>query len=422
MNEQQAFKAIRNAIRLENLSESLAVPTSKQLRLIFNELASQFRRMPPGNIEREIWYRQQMLRTADMFIPLSQEAYGTMSEAMREEATHQMAHAQAYMDIAREIPANEAAIIAPQDGINLLGGPQTGNVQFTRQQLVTIADDTQVLGDRLGDLFRPDLDGNGKHGKWIEQNINLIDKKVKTGFLTGMTSDQIAATMPALGREAIRRNKAIARTAVMDMSARSQEALWAANSDRVKGWEFDATMDNRVCERCAPWDGQFSETRGRLPTTPIHVNCRCRVLPLTATEMALRKTDGPQRRSIVELVKAPSKEEAMRIARLKPNVKAVRAYSGQVRVKGKKYWRVVEDVEKPGTPLTMGEFLQQASPPTQEQVLGSAKRRRKFMQLISGNENRPPITADRALKEVVEWKPTVTRKPRMSMEMRLEIA
>ena len=198
MNEQQGFQAIRNAIRLENLAESLAVPVSKQLRVIFNELASQFRRMPPGNLEREIWYRQQMLRTADMFIPLSQEAYADMSEALREEVTHQMAHAQAYMDIAREIPANEVAIVAPQDGISLTPaagqgpvGQQLGNVQFTRQQLVTIAEDTQVLGDRLGDLFRPNLDSKGKHGKWIEQNINLIDKKVKTGFLTGMTSDQI---------------------------------------------------------------------------------------------------------------------------------------------------------------------------------------------------------------------------------------
>lgn len=421
MNERQAFAAIRNAIRLENLSASLAAPVSKQLREIFDELGEQFRlQMPSGNIERELWYRQQRLRIADMLAPLSQEAYADLSSALGEEVQRQMDYAQSYLEAAADIPENQLAIIAPQDGVSVLR--DTSKVQFTRQQLATIAEDTQVLGDRLGDLFRPSLDSAGKAGKWIEQNIGLIDRKVKTGFLTGMTNDQIAATLPGLGREAVARNKAIARTAVMDMSARSQEALWAANSDRIKGWEYDATMDNRVCDICAPWDGEFKEARGQLPVVPLHVNCRCRVLPLTATELALREKEGPQRRSVVELVNAPSKEAAIAQAKLKPGAKEARAYAKQVTVKGKKYWRVAVDIERKGGPLTMGEFLKQATPETQKQVLGSEKRRSQFLKLVAGSDRRPPISPERALKEVVEWRPTVSRKPRMSAQMRLDIS
>lgn len=421
MNEQQAFRAIRNTIRLEHLSDDLANTVGPELREVFRELGEQFKAMPPGNIEREIWYRQARQRIASVFVPLNNEMRDELMQRLDSEVVDQMKFAESYLNDAAGDAAERAAVVAPQGGVSVLEG--TSKVQFTRQQLHTIAESTTVLGDRLGDLFRPSLDKGGKWGKWIEQNIGLIDRKVKTGFLTGMTSDQIAATLPGLGREAVRRNKAIARTAVMDMSARSQEALWQANSDVIKGWEFDATMDNRVCDECAPWDGEFKQTRGQLPTTPLHINCRCRVLPLSASEMLLRKEDGPQRRSVVELIDAPSKEAAIAKAKLKPGVKAARAYASQVKgPDGRKYWRVAEDIVKSDKPLTMAEFLKQASPATQQQVLGSEKRRSEFLKLIRGTGGRPPISPDRALKEVTEWRPTVTRRPRLSAQMKLDIS
>jgi hypothetical protein len=250
----------------------------------------------------------------------------------------------------------------------------------------------------------------------------MIDTKVKAGFLTGQTNEQIAAQIPGFGAEAIRRNKAIARTAVMDLSAKAQEAFWEANSDVVQGWEVDSTMDNRVCEKCAPWDGEFNKDRNRLPTFPLHINCRCRVLPLSKTEMLLREEEGPQRRSVVELIEAPSKEEAIALAKAKPGVVAARAYAGQVKVNGKKYWRVAKDIVQKDHPLTMGEFLRQASPQTQLQVLGSKKRVSKFLGWIGGKDGNTPISPDLALKRVVEWKPTVSRQPRLSAEMKLEIS
>jgi hypothetical protein len=424
MNERQAYLAIRNAIRLENLSDDIAQKVAPALRAIFNELGDQFRRMPPGNLEREIWYRQQRLRIADLLAPLSREMGTELRQRLGEEVAQQMHYAQSYLRIAGEDPANFVAAAAPQDGVSLSldgGAPALGQPQFTRTQLNAITQDVKVMGERLEDLFEPVI-GRGEVGPWIRQNLNMIDRKVKTGFLTGQTNEQIAAQIPGFGAEAIRRNKAIARTAVMDLSAKAQEAFWEANSDVVQGWEVDSTMDNRVCERCAPWDGEFNKDRNRLPTFPLHINCRCRVLPLTKTEMLLREEEGPQRRSVVELIEAPSKEEAIALAKAKPGVVAARAYAGQVKVNGKKYWRVAKDIVQKDHPLTMGEFLRQASPQTQLQVLGSKKRVSKFLGWIGGKDGNTPISPDLALKRVVEWKPTVSRQPRLSAEMKLEIS
>jgi hypothetical protein len=442
MNERQAYLAIRNAIRLENLSDDIAQKVAPALRAIFNELGNQFRRMPPGNLEREIWYRQQRLRIADLLAPLSREMGTELRQRLGEEVAQQMHYAQSYLRIAGEDPANLVAAAAPQDGISMSptagmtgsyggdglsftpgsgGGASVGRPQFTRTQLHAITQDVKVMGERLEDLFEPVI-GRGEVGPWIRQNLKMIDTKVKAGFLTGQTADQIAAQIPGFGAEAIRRNKAIARTAVMDLSAKAQEAFWEANSDVVQGWEVDSTMDNRVCEKCAPWDGEFNKDRNRLPTFPLHVNCRCRVLPLTKTEMLLREEEGPQRRSVVELIEAPSKEEAIALAKAKPGVVAARAYAGQVKVDGKKYWRVAKDIVQKDHPLTMGEFLRQASPQTQLQVLGSKKRVSKFLGWISGKDGNTPMSPDLALKRVVEWKPTVSRQPRLSAEMKLEIS
>jgi hypothetical protein len=303
MNERQAYLAIRNAIRLENLSDELARKVAPQLRAVFDELSRQFRRLPPGDIQREMWYRQQKLRIADMLVPLSIEMRNQLTAALGEEVGRQMHYAEQYLRIAGEDSANLVAVAAPQDGISVSptagmtggyggdglsfnpgasGAFSAGRPQFTRTQLNAITQETRVMGERLEDLFEPQI-GKGDMGPWIRQNVNVIDRVVKTGFLTGQTNEQIAQMLPGSSREALARNKAIARTAVMDLSANANEAFWSANSDVIKGWEVDSTMDNRVCEKCAPWDGEFRKQRSQLPAVPIHVNCRCRVLPLTAT-------------------------------------------------------------------------------------------------------------------------------------------
>ena len=99
---------------------------------------------------------------------------------------------------------------------------------------------------------------------FINTQIERIDKVVKKGFLSGETNDEIARNLRTASNAAIRDSKAIARTAVMDMSHRAHYREWDANSDRIVMWEFDATMDYRVCPRCYPNDGERAKTRSAL--------------------------------------------------------------------------------------------------------------------------------------------------------------
>jgi SPP1 gp7 family putative phage head morphogenesis protein len=401
VNEQQAYLAIRNAIRLENLSVETAAKIAPELARIFGWVTEQLRRLPAASLERELAYRQMQQQLASIFRPTNDHFYSELRGMLDGEVYRQMVYAQDFLKVAEVTPARNAIAELPKDGIGVsLDGKAFTGFEFTRTQMTALARETEVLGVSLERLFGAD----GEQSAWIKDNVKLIDQTVKRGFLLGNTNEQIAAELPGAGRVARARNKAIARTAVMDMSANAQEAFWDANKSVIAGWEFDASMDNRVCPLCAPWDGRTAVKREALPATPVHVSCRCRVLPLTETELLLRKEQGPQRRSVIELIEADSKEAAIAKARLAPNVVGARAYANQVKVNGKRYWRVAKDIQQPDHPLTMGEFLKQASPATQAQVLGSNKARGQFMRLVIGTKDTPPLTPDEALRRVTDFK------------------
>ena len=201
---------------------------------------------------------------------------------------------------------------------------------------------------------------------------------VSRGFLVGETNQEIAKNLRTVGAARARAEAdTIARTAVMQMSADAQGQFWDANSSVIAGWEFDASMDFRVCPLCAPWDGRTAVQRKDLPSTPVHPNCRCTRLPLTETELLARQREGPQRRTVVDLV--PYDGKASKPAETSNS----RVYARPVTVDGKRYWRVARDIKQPGHPLTMAEFLRDASPAAQKNVLGAGGAK-KFNRLVDG--------------------------------------
>jgi SPP1 gp7 family putative phage head morphogenesis protein len=410
VNEQQAYLAIRNAIRLEDLGVRTAAEITPELTRIFRWLGDQIRALPGGEIEREMEYRGMRQQIASIFRPVNAQFYVELRQALGEESYRQVRFAQDYLRIAEAGESNRAssnpsikeALSTPViDSGGALGGASATPVQISRTQLQALTRETKVLGQRLETLFGIDTD----ESLWIKDNIKLIDQTVKRGFLLGQTNEQISRDLAIAGKTSRSRAHAISRTAVMDMSANAQEEFWQANNGAIAGWEFDASMDNRVCPLCAPWDGRTAPSRGDLPGTPVHISCRCRVLPLTETELLLRQEGGPQRRSVIELVEAKSKEEAIAIAKAGKNVTGARAYAKQVKVNGRKYWRVAKDIEQPGHPLTMGEFLAQATPQTKAAVLGSKKQADRFSKMVSDRgKSTTPMTPDEALRRVTDFR------------------
>jgi len=393
LTEDQAFEAIKNAIRLENLSRETAATVTKQLLEVFEEAKRMISRIDSGDPLREQRLRQVLQQLAPLFRGPNDRLYLELTKALRDEVENQAYWAEKFLDVAeRNVELQPVGVgIAPAIG----QGPvnQIFRAGVTRAQLLALTDEVEVLGETLGVLFGVTND----ESHFINTQIKRIDTIVKKGFLAGETNDEIARNLRVASNAAIRDSRAIARTAVMDMSHRAHYREWDANSDRIVMWEFDATMDYRVCERCYPNDGKRAKTRSALinktSSVPVHPNCRCSILPLTRTELALEKEemkDG-MTQSIVEVNKRKSDARG-------------RVYKtpARVEVNGKrvKMTKSSRDIEaQPGKRVTMADFIAQTTPDTRRQVLGVV-RAKEFEYLVNDNSGPKRKDLDQVLREV----------------------
>lgn len=75
------------------------------------------------------------------------------------------------------------------------------------------------------------------------------------------------------------RTQMIARTEILRSSNQGSLAVYEANKDVLRGWEWITAHDDRVCPECGPMDGKFFEFGSGESPPPLHVNCRCSAAP-----------------------------------------------------------------------------------------------------------------------------------------------
>ena len=384
MNERQAFQAIRNAIRLENLSKRIAAKVTPLLLEAFKEVQQGVSRINSGDLLREQRLRQLIAQLAPVFRGPNDRLYLELTSALREEVMEQAYFAEKFLNIAARNPAlpTVGLALAPAIGQGPVAQVLGGSV--TRTQLIAVADDAEVLGKTLGELFG--VTGDESH--FINTQLKRIDKTVKTGFLTGQTNDEIARSLVSASNAAIRDSRAIARTAVMDMSQRAHERFWDANSEQIVLWEYDATMDYRVCPLCYPNDGKRRKNRKDLPKVPVHPNCRCRVLPLTKTALELEKDE----------MKEGMETTIVEVNRKRRDARG-RIYKTKTKVDGTKMIKSAREIKtERGKRPTMADFIAQTTPDTRDAVLGKV-RAREF-EYLTTDASGPQVDIQKALMTV----------------------
>ena len=67
MNEQQAYMAIRNAIRLENLGRDVAAKVTPELVAVMKQVRELISALPAEDLLRDMTYRRVLLQIAPLF-------------------------------------------------------------------------------------------------------------------------------------------------------------------------------------------------------------------------------------------------------------------------------------------------------------------------------------------------------------------
>jgi SPP1 gp7 family putative phage head morphogenesis protein len=372
VDERQAFLAINNMLRLENLSAQMVKGIVPQLREIYKELQAQISRWPEGDIERQLRARQLLRQVQEFMRTPNQMLWEQIREGLGQEVANQVewAHRYAIIGPTQEVNAAQRAVAAGMPGQYSAWVEPS---QFTREMLVAITQDTEVLGHKLDRWF-----GDGLFGK---SQVKRIDSIVKAGFLTGQTNEEIAKALDAALNRGISEARAIAQTAVMDMADKAHFEFWAANDDVIDAYRWDANFDYRVCPICAYWDGQERETIAEFPKTRVHPNCHCQILPITK---AMRLLDDEGDRQMVVI--GAKKDEAWksRVERDGGTITRQKDYKTKVKVDGKRELKTAVGIRPGSGRMTMGDFLYYAPWETQVKVMGKT-RAMEFMRMVQGD-------------------------------------
>lgn len=124
------------------------------------------------------------------------------------------------------------------------------------------------------------------------QFFNVWDSSVRTGYMTGQTTQEIVRNVmgsPARDAQVVKtgslqglRNSVVAntRTALQSFAVETRNAVYKQNEDLFDGYKWLATLDRRSCLVCGELDGKIFRNLDEIKTMPpIHLNCRCVIVP-----------------------------------------------------------------------------------------------------------------------------------------------
>ncbi len=147
------------------------------------------------------------------------------------------------------------------------------------------------IDTKYGMTYKSYLDG-------IEEGLyNTWDTAVRTGYLTGQSTNQIVRnvmgkagkigeiTEPGTIQRLRNSVYANTRTALQSFANETMQRVYSQNEQYFGDGESDykyeylATLDSRTCIVCGECDGKLYKTLNDCPPVPQHRGCRCVILP-----------------------------------------------------------------------------------------------------------------------------------------------
>ena len=120
---------------------------------------------------------------------------------------------------------------------------------------------------------------------WESKRIDLVGGLIRSGFMTGRTSNQIASDIAGKNGFIDRQNKtsikAMVRTATNNVSNVARQKTNEANSDIIRAYKIRATLDDRTSSTCRGFDGLVVKLSDDFkPMPPFHIQCRTTTIPI----------------------------------------------------------------------------------------------------------------------------------------------
>jgi SPP1 gp7 family putative phage head morphogenesis protein len=135
------------------------------------------------------------------------------------------------------------------------------------------------------------------------------DSAVRTGYLSGQTSQQIVKTVIGVAGtgtiSSLRKSlEANTRTMLQSFADVARREVFRENDNLFSGYKVLATLDLRTCLICGTFDGKTYKSLDDIPILPVHLNCRCVLIPIISGysdvqyEGERAAMDGPEKGNV----------------------------------------------------------------------------------------------------------------------------
>ena len=411
MTPEQAKLLVRNQFRLLDLSKLAVKRGDDALTQAIINAARLIQSLPSETLLREQAWKAMLPRVQALFDQATPAMGRELIAVMTAEIEQQVNFAAAYIKPGQhtvQLEWSEKSSINGQSLAGQLAGPPQaspgfalgssnstppwateatmGGTTFTVKvppEISGVVKRPKIAGVDLARTYGLSVDASGEilalgteRSGLARFLVQSVDRRVRAGFLAGETTESIAQNLVVdsvrsglnLGPTAMKLKQdaiAVARTGLLDLANRVHEEVWDANEldgdgkKQIVAYVFDSSNDSRACPTCVALDGKEGP-RDEIPRPPIHPQCRCQKLPVSRTEMELRKSgeglrDTPG--SAVELVapsempkRLPGETQKEWLRRLnKESDDGVRWYQTTKSVNGQTWYQRARDLQKPGT-------------------------------------------------------------------------
>lgn len=157
---------------------------------------------------------------------------------------------------------------------------------------------SKIPQERISDILKSEL-SQTRTLEYIGGIIKQVKTELITGIILGKSTKEIGNAIQSTTGTAGWRARAIARTAMTEVSKESEKRVMQDLG--VKRYRYRATLDERTCPVCGKLDGtthNLDDEQAGVNSPPMHMNCRCTVSVVVSdkvrrnAERAARDRDG----------------------------------------------------------------------------------------------------------------------------------
>ncbi len=267
-NEALLDAAVRHAIFLERFKGSEAKRLVALFREVEQDLIAQLAKRDPTAVKGRYTRRRLELLLADV-----REIIAAFSKQLE----------LALFDTFAEIGAIETDF-----QLRALAASIPVTIEFVRPTAAQVR--AAIFGEPMQGLLLKD---------WFAGLERVIQDRVKAAIRLGVVEGQgiaeIGRRIRAATDQSRRGAEMVARTAINYSSQAARQALYAENSEVIKGVRWVATLDGRTSAVCRARDGEVFPIESG-PRPPAHPNCRSSTVPVLRSwrELGISLPDAPE--------------------------------------------------------------------------------------------------------------------------------